>query len=558
MKTPLNHLKRLLSTKNLLFASLFFTVLSCQQKENAEFVLFEGTATPVPDSKVLADVPIWTKHAKMFIYAPVFEFEGIEGAKAYKYKMIASDSLTYSFEAGQSNVPLSPVWEQIPVGTVVLSVIALNDSGDSIGLAGQKRFYRSLPFQGVTNSQKKPYANAAYDALKYIYNLPHVQEWATSTKPDLDYIYYAYPSKIISATIDAMLLYSDNAQTSKEDSVKAMTIALNMARHLEYLSNSKHPLLKSFPATYDVEFYEERLKDTVKYPPGRPHVSYVYNNVMGKNNSHKIMLLYGYEYANMLLKLYNRTENEKYLDIVKDIAASYKKLQLPDGSWYLNINYQTTEPINPNKMIPGNLMILYKELEDEYGITGYKDVIAKADKWIKENPLKTFNWEGQFEDIPSYDEPYRNLSKYPPTDYAIYLLRYQPSKKNIAIAKELIRFAEDQFVVWGESPKDKLIHRYFKKDFHTPSVLEQYNYYVPIDASACQMIETYLEIFKVTKDSVYFKKAEALTNSITEQQTENGEIYTVWHDKGPFRQNWLNCMNHSVNMLQYFDEMKQD
>ncbi len=545
-------MKKLFTTKNLLFLTLAFALFSCQQKENKSPVLFKGTATPVPAPEIMPDVPIWTKHAKMFIYAPAFNFSTIEHATKYKFKLLASDSAVYTFSTNKPTAPLSPVWEQIPVGSVVMRVIALNEAGDSIGLAGLKRFYRSQPFEGVTNEPEQPYPNAAYDALKYIYNLPHIQNWVNSTKPDLDYIYYAYPSKIISATIDAMLLYSKNPQTHKEDSVKAMTIALNMASHLEYLSNSKHPLLKSFPATYDLEFYQKRIEDTIKYPPG-PHISYVYD-VMEKN-SHKIMMLYGYEYANLLLKLYNRTANEKYLDIVKDIAASYKKLQLPDGSWYLNINYQTTEPINPNKMIPGNLLILYKELEDKYGITGYNDVVAKAEEWIKENPLKTFNWEGQFEDIPSYDEPYRNLSKYPPTDYAIYLLRYDPSEKNIAIAKELIRFAEDQFVVWGNSPNDTLITRAWKKDFHTPSVLEQYNYYVPIDASACQMIKTYLEIYKITGEKEYYRKAEALTNSITEQQAD-GEIYTVWRDEGPTRQNWLNCMVYSVKMLQYFDEMK--
>ncbi|MFV0469252.1 MAG: hypothetical protein ACK5MK_10035 [Dysgonomonas sp.] len=526
----------------ILFFSIIFLLSSSTTKTNREDVLFRGTAKQIPDSAILPDVPLWTKYGKMFMYAPAFDFDSVKEAVEYKYKLSSASGKVFSFRAKAPNLLLSPVWEKIPEGRVVLHVIALNKFGDSIALAGSKNFYRSIPFQGITNSPKRPYKSAAYLTLDYIFNLPHIQKWVNSTRPDLDYIFYAYPAKIISAAIEGMLLYSENSRTNKADSLKAMTIALNMAHHLTSISTSKHPLLRYFAPTYDVEFYNERVKDTVQYPPVE-HISHVYK-VM-KKDSHKMMLLYGYEYAYMLLNLYDRTKDAKWLHIVKSIAESYKQLQLSDGSWYLNIDYQTAEPLSANKLIPGNLLMFYKKIEKEYGIVGYQDVIDKAEKWIRRNPLKTFDWEGQFEDIASYDEPYRNLTKYTPTDYAIYLLRYESSKENIAIAKELIRFSEDQFVTWGKT----------EVGYHTPGVMEQYSYFAVIDASACQMIKAYLEVYKVTKEKEYYRKAETLANSITEQQQENGEIYTVWKED-PNRQNWLNCMVYSANTLMFLDKKK--
>jgi len=540
---------KLKTVRIILFFAVSFVFVFCSRKTDKDEISFKDTATPVPDTTVLSDVPAWSKYSKMFMYAPTFDFDVMEKAEKYKYKLLASDGKIFSFEAQKPNLPLSPVWEKIPEGTVFLNIIALNKAGDSIGLAGSRRFYRSIPFQGVTNTPKQPYKDAAYNALEYIFNLPYIQSWLTSTEPDLNYIYYAYPAKTISATMNVMLQYSENKSTSKEDSLKAMIIALNMANYLESLASSKHSLLKVFPVTYNVEFINQRLKDTVKYP-----VSFVYDVV--NTNANKMMMLYGYEYANRLLKLYDFTNDKKWLDIVKSIAESYKDLQLDDGSWYLNIDYNSGEPLNESKMIPGILLLFYKKLELEYGISGYQDVIDKADKWIRENPLKTYFWEGQFEDVPSFEEPYKNLSKYPATEYAIYLLRYVPTKNNIAIAKELIRFAEDQFVIWGRPPCDTTIFE--SSEFHTPSVMEQYNYFVPVDASAAQMIKTYIEAYSVTKEKVYFHKAETLANSITEQQTNDGKIYTIWYNEDPMQQDWLDCMLESIDALILFEHTKNE
>ena len=76
-----------------------------------------------------------------------------------------------------------------------------------------------------------------------------------------------------------------------------------------------------------------------------------------------------------------------------------------------------------------------------------QSVVDKAIKWTFDNPMKTFNWQNQFEDSPP-DKPYRNLSHVEPCLFAIYLLQNADRNPSyIELARELIRYVEDQFVV---------------------------------------------------------------------------------------------------------------
>ena len=348
-----------------------------------------------------------------------------------------------------------------------------------------------------------------------------------------------------------MLMYSALPSTSKEDSAKAMTIALKMAGHLMKISKSKSPVLSAFPPTYDMEFVNKRKQD-----PGIPDPNGV--NSIATKNANKLMMLYGYEYANVILNLYDRTRDDKWLKKAVAIADAYKKLQLPNGTWHLKLDYNTTAPLDTHMMMPTQFMIFLKRLEQQYGKTGYEEVIAKAHQWLKENPMKTFFWEAQFEDVPSYPEMYHNMSKYPPTFYAMYLLKYDSlSAQNINIAKELVRFSEDQFVIWENPPCDSvLFNPWASKDtvaWFTPCALEQYHFYVPVDASACQMINAFMSLYRATNDSVYLQKATALANSITQVQQANGEITTVWTHSGFHTENWLNCMILSAKTLLEFE-----
>jgi maltose/maltodextrin transport system substrate-binding protein len=123
----------------------------------------------------------------------------------------------------------------------------------------------------------------------------------------------------------------------------------------------------------------------------------------------------------------------------------------------------------------------------------------------------------------------------------------------IGLAKELIRFAEDQFVVW-EPGDPALSYPWFREDskwngtvleggsdWFIPCALEQYKFYTPIARSSQLMILAYLEAYRVTGESIYHAKAVALANALTLAQAYHGggEIPTHLRKNLP-EANWLN------------------
>jgi hypothetical protein len=531
--------------KLLIYSSALF-LCSCTQQTHKNY-FFSETVNPVPSKEIFPGVSCWNAYARSFIYAPEFAFKTIKGAEYYDYILtIEKENKTITWTDKRPDISLSRIWAEVPVGIVKLKVIGINLNGDTVGIAGEKRFYRASPFTGILNAPKMHYRDAAVKALEYIYKLPHVQKWLTNDEPDVNYSLYGYPSKIISSLINGMLVYSALPSTTKEDSAKAMTIAVKMGNYLIKISKSKCADLSAFAPTYDMEFVEKRIK-----VPGTNNANGV--NDVARINANKLMLPYGCEYGNTLLNLYERTKETKWMQRAISIADAYKKLQLPNGTWYLKLDYNTAQPADTHMMMPIRLMNYLKRIEIQFGNHQYKDVIEKANQWIQKYPMKTFFWEGQFEDSPSC-EMYRNLSKYPPTDYAMYILKNEPAtEKNIQIAKELVRFGEDQFVIWVQPPSDSLFYdkwvSYDTVKWLTPGVLEQYNFYVPIDASARQMIISFVSLYQVTKDSIYLQKATALANSITQAQQDNGEITTIWTKSGFKSENWLNCMVYTAITL---------
>ena len=68
------------------------------------------------------------------------------------------------------------------------------------------------------------------------------------------------------------------------------------------------------------------------------------------------------------------------------------------------------------------------------------------------------------------------------------------AQKVIAEAKELLAWSEDQFVVWSDP-----IHNMDWRNWKTPTALEQYDYYTPIDASMADFIRAIGEVVPAVK-----------------------------------------------------------
>lgn len=182
--------------------------------------------------------------------------------------------------------------------------------------------------------------------------------------------------------------------------------------------------------------------------------------------------------------------------------------------------------------------------------------------------MKTYNWQAQFEDTRPQSH-FRNLSREEPSEFARILFSASDTHPEyIERAEELLRFAEDQFVVWD--PADPVLrYPWFRQnsrwngttreggfDWFVPCALEQYKFYTPIARSSQLMILAYLKAFECTGKPIYHAKAVALANALTVAQAYHGggEIPTHLRKNLP-EENWINNgVYPAITLIEYADQ----
>jgi maltose/maltodextrin transport system substrate-binding protein len=437
--------------------------------------------------------------------------------------------MDYVFTAEQPWNPLLPIWKELPVGMVNLKVEGIDSTDQVIDVSGTRRFYRAAVFDGVYHSPEREYRESAFMGLQWLFTREHYQRWLTDPSPDTSYYLYCYPSKIIGAVVNSMLMY---AALNPADSLTAMKIAINAGHYLVNTSKPAGVPLASFPPTYDGDFVERTD------PAGDSEHEYARNKTIEVRD--QLMMMYPAEVGNAYLNLYEHTGIETFFEAAVRIADTYASIQLENGTWHLTLNFQTGQPVDPNLCIPTNIINFLERLTEDYDLDKFAENADKAMDWIIENPLKDFYWEGQFEDVPP-SLAFRNLSKGHVLSLACHF--FTTGKNNpelIETAEELIRFGEDQFVIW-EQPFPNETER--TDNWITPCALEQYVYYVPIDASAARFIESFQLAYEATGKEIYLAKARSLANSMTlAQDSLTGEYPTYWeYERRHQMDGWINC-----------------
>jgi maltose/maltodextrin transport system substrate-binding protein len=474
--------------------------------------------------------PFWNKYAIRFINVPAFNFKPIEVAAHYRFTATSlSDSMDYVFTAGQPWSPLLPIWKELPTGMVNLTVEGIDGNDKVIDVSGTRQFYRAAVFDGIYHSPERDYRESAFMGLQWLFAQGHYQGWLTESSPDTSYYLYCYPSKIIGAVINSMLMY---AALNPADSVTAMKIAINAGYYLLNASKPAGSPLEFFPPTYDGDF----VKKTD--PAGDSEHEYAKNKTIEIRD--QLMMMYPAEVGEAYLNLYEQTGMEEFFEAAVRIADTYSVLQLENGTWYLTLNIHTGKHIDPNLCIPTGIIHFLDRLIEDHGLDKFADKADKAMNWIIENPLKNFYWEGQFEDVPP-SLAFRNLSKGHVLSLASHFLTKEKNDPGLVeTAEELIRFGEDQFVVW-EQPFPNDTEK--TENWITPCALEQYVYYVPIDASAARFIETFQVAYEATGKEIYLAKARSLANSMTiAQDSLTGEYPTYWeYERRHQLDGWINC-----------------
>jgi hypothetical protein len=496
---------------------------------------------PIAPGKIGGKAPFWNNYAMRFIYVPSFEFKAFPGVEKYRFTVIDAENKVHTFTAERPDEPLSAVWDDLPVGFTTVSIDALNAEDQVVDNSGVRKFYRASPFRGNYAPPRCDDRESAEMALKYVFEQQHNQSWRKTGKPSRSYQLYCYPNKIIASVIKGMINY---AQLSPKDREAALDIACKCADYLISISEKPGTPLEYMPPTY---MWQERAS---------------------KAYLGQIMMIYPCVAGEAYMLLYDTVKDEKYLKAAERIADTYCKTQLDNGSWYLKIYMKDGTPVmptdnalnaeerEPNYCVPVEIADFLNHIGKVCKNDRYLNAANRAVNYIRKNVQPAFNWEGQFEDqIPR--APYVNNTKHTAVRYAQYLLKQDKcSKADVEYARILLRYAEDQFVVW-ERPMPRFpIFRSHSTQWLLPCVLEQYAYYVPIDASAATLLNFYVAMHKKSGNPLDLAKAKALADAITRgQDPETGRYMTYWetNERGKLA-GWINCAMVSAYAVMNFND----
>ena len=479
--------------------------------------------------------PFWNGFAKKFIYAPAFDFPEAEGAAEYRFTLVPDGGEPVTFSAKAPTAALSPVWDRIPCGDVTLTVEALDGKSGILQRVGERKFLKDFPFSGPYPGPACDYREAAVKGLLYVHTMPEIQAWRESSLPDMAYPHNTYPCKIIGATVRTECLIAGMLPERREN---ALEIACGAASFLVDQSRPEDAPLAFFPPTYYLD------KEASKR----------------EWNQGKTMTLEAASAGQAFLDLYDQTGEKTWLDRAVGIGRTYVRLQRPDGSLPIKVDFITGEPVNGVSAMLHPLLRYFRRLEG-YGFQEFAPARAKGEKWMDTVAVEAFDMTGQFEDVNVKGlAPYQNLTNCTAAPYASYLLKKDTLfEKDLSNALDLIRLSEDQFVHWAYPRKtgDGFYKRY------APCVHEQYHYEMPVDNSACNVANAWLDLYEATGDLLPLAKAKAMVDQITRMQNPvNGMIPTTWEwrDAGKDRRRtfWVNCSLASVELLLRASQMQED
>lgn len=491
----------------------------------------EESATPVRQG-----VPFWNRQAVQFQFAPSFDFQPIAQAASYRFVIQSAQGKTLAFTATTPTASLAPIWTQLSTGKATLQVSGLDAEGKPVGDPMTRTFHRAAVIPKSYPEPARPWGESARVALDALVHSPDLRCWFTTGEPEEAFHLYRYPAKIMGAAAAALAMHASQSP-APADAADALQAARRAADALLALCFDKDHAWAFHPPTYHPTRFAERLQ--------------------GHMNPAHYMTNCGAEGGGCLLEVYAATKDEKYLLAAQRIAETYARQQRQDGSWELFVSPRDGQPVTSNVLIPTLVIEFLERLAQVTHDPRYDPVRDRALAWMMENPVRTWNWQGQFEDVQP-QPPYENLTKHEAGDLALHLLETAPDdaeKRQLAL--DLIRFAEDQFVVWAQPPTDtpnsqnddgKAAAR--TRRWLLPCVLEQYRCWAPVSASSAKLIRLYLAAYRVTQDALHLEKAKALGSTLTRTQSTPkapGRLQT-WVMQNPPTM-WFNCELMAIRAL---------
>jgi hypothetical protein len=509
---------------------MLFVLIPCQLIAQQAL---EESAVPVRIGK-----PFWNQHAVQFQFPPAFDFKEVGGAEAYRFTLNTVTGEKLVFEADKPTASLSPVWKKVPVGKTTLTVEPLDAKGAVVGAAMTRSFHRAAVFKASEAKADHDWNESARMALDALVHSPDLRCWFTTGEIDEPFHLYRYPSKIIGAAASALAVYAMQ-NPAPADAAEALQASRRAADALLALCEPAQSAWAFHPPTYHPTKFRERMT--------------------GHMNPANYMTNCGAEAGRYFLDIHAATKDAKYLTAAVRIAETYAKQQREDGSWLLFVTPKDGQAATDNVLVPTLVIEFLDQLAKVAPQPRFDTMRHKAVAWIMQNPVRTWNWQGQFEDVKPLP-PYENLTKHEACDFAIHLLSTaKPSPEERTLALDLLRFAEDQFVMWDHPPENRPGGQNEdgqasakSKNWLIPCVVEQYRCYAPVCASSAKLMRTYLAAYRVTGDALHWHKAQSLAGTLVRSQANKKAPgrYLTWLMKSGGPTMWFNCELMAVRAMQ--------
>ena len=343
-----------------------------------------------------------------------------------------------------------------------------------------------------------------------------------------------------SRLITSMITY---AKLEPENAEMALELAKMAADYLLTITCKDGEPLAGLPHTYSIDYLPEGSRAPI--------------GVAGQRLGN-IMMIYPCEVADAYLDLEEVTGDKKYFDAALKIANYYRDNVQPNGTWYLYLSMTDGKPMAENYCMPNTIINLISRMYKKTGDKVWKDIEEGCFNYINKVCVEQFNWEGQFEDTPLTSN-YENLTHFIALSVIKHIAKTKADDpKEVEKAVTLMRFVEDQFVIWGRFAPRCSNTSSDISEWHSPAGLEQYEWYLPIDSSTSYIASTFMDVYKLTGDKLWYEKSCALADNITRMQNpETGIIPTHWIRKNAHTDIfsfWINCHLGTAKHMYYIAE----
>ncbi len=470
--------------------------------------------------------------ARRSIDPPVLEFTPVAGAAGYELlvKPSEGDGEGWRLRADSPSFDLTEIWGRVPFGRFRFTPLARDVEGRVNGAGAASNFVRSPDWA----DEEKPLLDWRGAALGVARHMLVDAPKASEHPEDPAYMWHA------AATVDAPLIFHPLqfpalcyasfirlfvAVAGQDDA------ALPMARKLcDYLI--EHPVIDRGPLA------------------GAPKSTMDSAGAGAMWEADSITAVRVGFVGGAALELAQATHDPRYRDYAIRLAGVLLELQREDGSFPYRVRLEDGAAVEPYTAASVIALRLFEQLLD--GAEGelceaLESGLDRGTAWLLENPVRTGLWQQMYEDVTTR-EPYENLEQWAALETAMLLLR-RGHDAALDIAKRLVRYVEDQFVIFGREPSITPVP-YVPL---TPAAIEQYVCYWPMDFHTANYARATLAMHEATGDPTWLHKAMGAVNTIVGCRLPDGRFSTVVPDRDlrstPRFHAWYNCMSHAAYVL---------